>query len=191
MHAELVIHFLMRLLTHQGGTWISIFGEATDPVAGISLAAVTVVALAVQLWLIYRTGRRGEQTTEDSEAAVHVYLPVCLHGDPLFYHRSLRTMNPGKPGPLQFTTRTAASTGRAQRNYWIWEPMMPIQTSITVVARNRVSRDQQLDEATHLLREEQPRCGILVTRHTFTTFTVALHPDIAHGMIQEKDLVTL
>ena len=68
---------------------------------------------------------------------------------------------------------------------------MPLQTSITVVARDRVSRDQQLDEATRLLREEQPRCGILVTRHTFTTFTVASHSEIGHGMIQEKDLVTL
>ena len=69
--------------------------------------------------------------------------------------------------------------------------MMPIQTSITVVAGDRVSRDQQLDEATRLLRKNQPRYGILVTRHTFTTFTVALHAEIGHGMIQEKDLVTL
>lgn len=68
---------------------------------------------------------------------------------------------------------------------------MPIQTSITVVARDRVTRDRQLDEATRLLHEKQPRCGVLVTRHTFTTFTVALHPEIGHGMIQEKDLVPL
>lgn len=68
---------------------------------------------------------------------------------------------------------------------------MPTQTSITVVARDRVSRDRQLDEATRLLRDERPRCGILVTRHTFTTFTVALHPKIRHGTIHEKDLVGL
>ena len=87
MHPEPVILFLMRLLTHPEGAWSSTFGEASDPVAGFTLAAVTVVALAVQLWLIYRTASQGVQTLEDSEAAVHVYLPVCLHGDPLFYHR--------------------------------------------------------------------------------------------------------
>lgn len=68
---------------------------------------------------------------------------------------------------------------------------MPTHTSITVIAQDRASRDQQLDEATRLLHEKQPRCGLLVTRHTFTTFTVALHPEIRHGTIQEKDLVRL
>jgi len=99
MYAEPVILFLMRPLTHPEGAWSSIFGDGTDPVAGISLAAVTVVALAVQLWLIYRTARRGEQTMEDAEAAVHVYLPVCLHGDPLFYHQSASDDEPGSATP--------------------------------------------------------------------------------------------
>jgi len=71
------------------------------------------------------------------------------------------------------------------------KPMMPTHTSITVVAQDRASRDRQLEEATRLLREKQPRCGILVTRHTYTTFTVALRPEIGHGTIQEKDLVSL
>lgn len=95
MHAHPVILFMMPLLTHPGGARSSIFGEGTDPAAGITLAAVTVIALAVQLWLIYRTARQGEQTMEESEAAVHVYLPVCLHGDPLFYHRSPSDEEPG------------------------------------------------------------------------------------------------
>jgi hypothetical protein len=95
MYAEPVILFLMRQQTQPGEPWRGIFGEGTDPIAGITLAAVTVVALAVQLWLIYRTARRGGQTLEDSEAAVHVYLPVCLHGDPLFYHRFPSDDEPG------------------------------------------------------------------------------------------------
>ena len=95
MHVEPIVLFLMRLLTEPGGAWSLIFGENTDPTAGIILAVVTVVALAAQLWLIYRTARNGEQTMEDSEAAVHVYLPVCLHGDPLFYHRSPSDDEPG------------------------------------------------------------------------------------------------
>ena len=69
--------------------------------------------------------------------------------------------------------------------------MMPTHTSITVIAQDRASRDQQLDEATRLLYEKRPQSGLLVTRHTFTTFTVALHPEIGHGTIQEKDLARL
>jgi hypothetical protein len=49
MYAEPLILFLMRLLTQSGESWRFIFGEGTDPVAGITLAVVTVVALAVQL----------------------------------------------------------------------------------------------------------------------------------------------
>lgn len=95
MHVEPVILFMMRLLTQPGGTWSFIFGEGTDPAAGITLAAVTVVALAVQLWLIYRMARSGGQTMEESEAAVQVYLPVCLHADPLFFHRFPSDDEPG------------------------------------------------------------------------------------------------
>ena len=95
MHIEPVSLTMMRLLTRPGETSSFIFGENTDPLAGIILAAVTVVALAVQLWLIYRTARQGGQTIEDSEAVVHVYLPVCLHGDPLFYPWSPSDDEPG------------------------------------------------------------------------------------------------
>ncbi|MGO4235470.1 hypothetical protein [Pseudarthrobacter sp. YAF2] len=95
MHPEPIILVLTRLLTQPGGAWSHIFGENTDPTAGITLAAVTVVALTVQLWLIHRTARKGEQTIEDSEAAVHVYLPICLHGDPLFFHRFPSDDEPG------------------------------------------------------------------------------------------------
>lgn len=95
MHIEPVSLIMMRLLTRPGEAWSFIVGENTDPLAGIILAAVTVVALAVQLWLIYRTARQGEQTMEDSEAAAHVYLPVCLHGDPLFDHWSPSDDEPG------------------------------------------------------------------------------------------------
>ena len=96
MHVELMVLVLTSLLlTQPGGVWDVIFGENTDPAAGIILATVTAVALAVQLWLIYRTARRGEQTIEDSEAAVSIFLPVCLHGDPLFYHRNPSDDEPG------------------------------------------------------------------------------------------------
>lgn len=95
MHIDPIDPFQMHPLAEPGGAWGFIFGEDADPTASITLAVVTVVGLAVQLWLIYRTGRRGEQTIEDSEAAVHVYLPVCLHGDPLFYHRPPSEDEPG------------------------------------------------------------------------------------------------
>jgi len=106
MHIETVMLFMARLQTHPGGPWSSIFSEGTDPLAGITLAAVTVIALAVQLWLIYRTAQKGQHTIEDSEAAVHIYLPVCLHGDPLFYHRSPSNDEPGQTTPTKFNTRT-------------------------------------------------------------------------------------
>jgi hypothetical protein len=60
---------------------------------------------------------------------------------------------------------------------------------ITIKAEDRFSRDQQLEQATSLLREEATGCGILITRVDFTTFTVALSPNIAFGLTQEVDLL--
>jgi hypothetical protein len=34
----------------------------------------------------------------------------------------------------------------------------------------------------------EQRCGILITLHDFTKFTVALSPDVPFGLIQEHDL---
>jgi hypothetical protein len=66
---------------------------------------------------------------------------------------------------------------------------MPTATSITIEARDRASRDHQLEQATDLLRDKATDCGILVTRHSFRTFTAALSPDVEYGFIQEMDLL--
>lgn len=60
---------------------------------------------------------------------------------------------------------------------------------ITIEVDDPASRDQQLDQATSLLRETATDCGILVTRVNFTTFTIALSPNIHFGHIREVDLL--
>jgi hypothetical protein len=67
---------------------------------------------------------------------------------------------------------------------------MPARTStITVKVKDASSRDRRLEQASSLLREKATDCGILVTRMDFTTFTIALSPDIPFGFTQELDLL--
>lgn len=67
--------------------------------------------------------------------------------------------------------------------------MLTAISTITVKVGDPASRDQQLEEATSLLREKATGCGILVTRVDFTTFTISLSPDIAYGLTWEIDLL--
>lgn len=66
---------------------------------------------------------------------------------------------------------------------------MPTTTPIIIEARDRASRDDQLEQATNLLRHRATDCGILITRHSFMTFTARLSPDVEYGFIQELDLL--
>lgn len=66
---------------------------------------------------------------------------------------------------------------------------MPTAPPIIIEARDRASRDDQLEQATHLLKQRATDCGILITRHSFRIFTAALSPDVEFGLIQELDLV--
>ena len=66
---------------------------------------------------------------------------------------------------------------------------MPTVTSIIIEAQDRATRDRQLEHATRLLKDKATDCGILVTRHSFRTFTAALSPDVDFGLIQELDLL--
>ncbi|MET4538402.1 hypothetical protein ABIE37_000157 [Arthrobacter bambusae] len=60
---------------------------------------------------------------------------------------------------------------------------------LIIEARDRESRDCQLEHATELLKNSATDCGILVTRHGFKTFTAKLSPDVEFGLIQELDLL--
>jgi hypothetical protein len=66
---------------------------------------------------------------------------------------------------------------------------MSPETSINLEVQNVASRDQQLDRAAHLLATRALDCGILVTRHSFRSFTVSLSRDVEYGIIQELDLL--
>lgn len=61
--------------------------------------------------------------------------------------------------------------------------------SITIEAQDRASRDQQLEQAAQVLRHRALDCGILITRHSFRTFTASLSADVEYGLIQELDLL--
>jgi hypothetical protein len=63
-----------------------------------------------------------------------------------------------------------------------------IDDTIVIEAHDRASRDLQLEEATRLLSEKARNRGILVTRHSFRSFTAALSKDVEYGLIQELDL---
>lgn len=65
--------------------------------------------------------------------------------------------------------------------------MSTVTSTITLKADDPASRDRQLEHATSLLRKKATDCGILVTRVDFTTFTVALSPDIEFGLTREID----
>lgn len=66
---------------------------------------------------------------------------------------------------------------------------MPQATPLIISVKDPASRDRELEKATALLRNSATDCGILVTRVKFTTFTVALCPDVAFGMTNEADLL--
>ena len=70
---------------------------------------------------------------------------------------------------------------------------MPVAPApITVRATNRSSRDLQLELATETMRENahlNGNHGILVTRETYTTFTVSLTSEVPFGQTWERDLV--
>ncbi|BCW86618.1 hypothetical protein NicSoilE8_42910 (plasmid) [Arthrobacter sp. NicSoilE8] len=58
------------------------------------------------------------------------------------------------------------------------------------VVATREERDSKLDRAVsaaQALASIDARLGILVTRHDFWRFSVALSPDVAYGHIQECD----
>lgn len=67
--------------------------------------------------------------------------------------------------------------------------MRQIFTEIIVTDASR--RDTELNTAVTAALElaaQDKRCGILVTRHEFSRFTVALTPDVPFGVIHEHDL---
>jgi hypothetical protein len=66
---------------------------------------------------------------------------------------------------------------------------MPTAPPLVIEARDRASRDDQLEQATDLLKARATNCGILITRHSFRTFTAQLSRDVEFGFIQELDLV--
>lgn len=66
---------------------------------------------------------------------------------------------------------------------------MPTAPPLIIEARDRASRDDQLEQATDLLKRRATNCGILITRHSFRTFTARLSPDVEFGLIQELDLL--
>lgn len=66
---------------------------------------------------------------------------------------------------------------------------MSTAKSIIIKAEDRASRDHQLEQATYLLRSQAVDCGILITRHSFRTFTAALSANVEYGLIQELDLL--
>ncbi|BAS06690.1 hypothetical protein AHiyo4_01120 [Arthrobacter sp. Hiyo4] len=66
---------------------------------------------------------------------------------------------------------------------------MQIEIPLIIEVPDRASREFQLEQATDLLRDRATDCGIIITRHSFRTFTAALSPDVEFGFIQELDLV--
>lgn len=67
---------------------------------------------------------------------------------------------------------------------------MSLTTSpITVKVKDAASMDIQLEYASSILREKATSWGLLVTRVDFTTFTVALSPDVPFGFTRELDLL--
>ncbi|PTT60161.1 hypothetical protein DBR22_20915 [Arthrobacter sp. HMWF013] len=66
---------------------------------------------------------------------------------------------------------------------------MPTAPPLIIEAQDRASRDDQLEQATELLRARARDCGILITRHSFRTFTARLSRDVEFGFIQELDLL--
>ncbi len=89
------------------------------------------------------------------------------------------------PRPCECPTTKRGATPINQRR----TTMLTAASSLTVKADDPASRDLQLEQAASLLRGVAIRCGILVTRVDYLTFTVAFSPDIPYGLTQERDLV--
>lgn len=67
---------------------------------------------------------------------------------------------------------------------------MSAETSLIVVkVEDATSVDRELEDATAVLREKATSWGLPVTRVDFTTYTVALSPDIPFGFTRELDLL--
>ena len=67
---------------------------------------------------------------------------------------------------------------------------MSAETSpIVVKVKDAASVDRELEHASAVLREKATSRGLLVTRVDFTTYTVALSPDIPFGFTRELDLL--
>jgi len=67
---------------------------------------------------------------------------------------------------------------------------MSAETSLIVVkAEDAASVERELEHAVGVLREKATSWGILVTRVDFTTYTVALSPNIPFGFTRELDLL--
>lgn len=63
-----------------------------------------------------------------------------------------------------------------------------------IVITDPTSRDTELNMAVKMAAElatREKRCGILVTRHDFSKFTVALSPDVPFGLIHEQSLAKI
>jgi hypothetical protein len=69
------------------------------------------------------------------------------------------------------------------------ETNMLTDDAIVIEAADRASRDRQLETAIRLLSEQATDCGILITRHSFRSFTAALSAGVEYGVIQELDLL--
>lgn len=62
-------------------------------------------------------------------------------------------------------------------------------STIVVKVEDAASVDRELEHASSILREKATSWGLLVTRVDFTTYTVALSPDIPFGFTRELDLL--
>jgi hypothetical protein len=69
------------------------------------------------------------------------------------------------------------------------ETNMLTYDTIIIEVEDRASRDRQLEKATRQLSEQATDCGILVTRHSFRSFTATLSAGVEYGLIQELDLL--
>jgi len=74
------------------------------------------------------------------------------------------------------------------RNEKVRPMKTPIDRAIAVTATDRVSMERQLDEAVAIARTwamEEGCQGILVTRHDFDSFSVALSDAVPFGLTRE------
>lgn len=67
--------------------------------------------------------------------------------------------------------------------------MSSATSTMTVIVKDPAARDRQLEQAISLFREKALGHGILVTRVDYTTFSIALSPEVAYGETREVDLL--